>query len=140
MGDKVSPHKRSLIIFYPNLHPYRSRNLLQLPQKTPHSLSIRGNHSPSNHRGSFSGVCTSMGTNIILGGNSNYKNNYSYPLCWKRNYSMTMGKLFSIPTHLKSLLFSSLLNPFRYCSPGISASYPATRRGILKSYRRKHQF
>lgn len=101
-------------------------------------MRIRGHFNIRHDSNSIHRICTTMGTNIILRGNSNYKNNLSNSLRRKRSHTMTMRKLLSITTHTEPILLLTLSNPVSNRSFSISTPNTTTQNRIIKPTRNKH--
>lgn len=121
LNDAVPTYKRGIIILHLNIRSHPTRNVLQLTYKIPNSVRIRYYSVISHNRGSLYGVRITMRTNIILGSHSNYKYNFSYPLCRQRSNTMTMGKLLSITTHTKPIFLPTFSNPSSNCSISLNS-------------------
>lgn len=104
--------KRSLTILHLYLPTYRTRYILWILQLHPY-LICRCSNSISNYSNSICRVRTTLGANIILRCNSNYKSPFSNPICRKGGSSMSMRRVRSRQRHTYTILRTPL--PIALC-------------------------
>lgn len=94
MTTTNSTRKWSLIILHLHLPAHRTRYILWILQLHTHMICGCSNPIP-NHSNSICRVCPTLGANIILRCNSNYKPPFSNPICRKGSSPMGMRRICS---------------------------------------------
>lgn len=120
--------KRRIIILHLHLPAHRTKYILWIIQL--HTHMIRRSSNPIlNHSNSIYRICITMGTNIILRSNCNYKPIISNPLHRKRNCTMSMRRLCSRQCNSYTILRITLPNTIcNYSNSNNSSTIPTPNR------------
>jgi len=111
MTTTNTPRKRSLTILRLHLPTHWTKYTLRIIQLHTYVVRRSGNPIPD-HSSSIYKICSTVGTNIILRCNCNYKSSVSNPIRRKGNCSMSMRRFRSSSATLTRFFALHFLIPF----------------------------
>lgn len=113
------------------INPHLPQYIKLQIQKQAH-VKLRIHITPNNHSISLLRICTPMRSNIYMRGNSNLQHNILNPNYRKQNSILIMGKLLSIPTHIKTIHNTSLyFTSINHSNIYIAHNYPSRKRILI---------
>jgi len=139
MNYPNNSHKWSLLILHANIHSHSTRNILYINLKQKQSMNIRSSNYISSYSHRISRICSPMRTNIILGSHSNHRSIIRDSNRRKRSSNLNLRRTLSIPTNIKSILFSSLHSSNTNCCFSPIPLNSFTRKRLFKSHKHNNQ-